>query len=215
MWVAKFKLKHKGCFITPLTIKYGISDFIYLMNSWQEKGFFYYTEYHILQGKDIKGFVKALKKMPSMIKCEVKGNNVVTLNKVKIEAAHLMPAFDSRIIQVKPSLINYDGYEYWEMASWDRNRLMDIMNIPNFETKINYIQKTKLENLFLPKLLPNLPKKQKAAIELAIKEGYYEYPRKIHLEKLAKLSKVKRQTFQENLRRAEKKLVPFLTEKLY
>jgi len=47
-----------------------------------------------------------------------------------------------------------------------------------------------------------------------VKKGYYNFPRKIDLEKLANLSKVKRQTFQENLRRAEKKLVPFLSESI-
>ncbi len=49
---------------------------------------------------------------------------------------------------------------------------------------------------------------------MAVKEGYYDYPRKIYLEKLAQISRVKRQSFQENLRRAEKKLVPFLTERV-
>ena len=63
-------------------------------------------------------------------------------------------------------------------------------------------------------LHPKLSPKQKEAVELAVKEGYYNYPRKIDLEGLAKLSKVKRQTYQENLRRAEKKLVPFLIENI-
>ena len=63
-------------------------------------------------------------------------------------------------------------------------------------------------------IYPKLAQKQKEAIELAVKHNYYDYPRKIDLEGLAKIAKVKRQTLQENLRRAEKKLVPFLTENI-
>ena len=34
--------------------------------------------------------------------------------------------------------------------------------------------------------MPKISKKQKESIELALKEGYYEYPRKIELKDLAK-----------------------------
>ena len=76
------------------------------------------------------------------------------------------------------------------------------------------IKSVKIDDIFIPHIYPKLSPKQKEAIELAVKNGYYEYPKKIDLEKLAKITNVKRQTFQENLRRAEKKIVPFLTESL-
>ena len=53
-----------------------------------------------------------------------------------------------------------------------------------------------------------LTEKQKQAIHEAIINGYYNYPRKIDLEKLSKIMKVSRVTFQEHLRKAESKLIP-------
>jgi predicted DNA binding protein len=55
-----------------------------------------------------------------------------------------------------------------------------------------------------------MPEKQKQAMNLAIKNGYYNYPRKTNLDNLAKIAKVSKQTFQENLRKAENKLIPSL-----
>jgi predicted DNA binding protein len=47
-------------------------------------------------------------------------------------------------------------------------------------------------------------------LNIAIKNGYYNFPRKNDLNKLSKIAKVSKQTFQENLRKAENKLIPFL-----
>jgi len=49
---------------------------------------------------------------------------------------------------------------------------------------------------------------------LAVKQGYYNFPREIYLDELAKISRVKRQSYQENLRKAERKIIPFLTESI-
>lgn len=216
MWLAKFKIKHENCLIGPICVDNGIMDFVYLLNSWKDKNQFYYTELHILKGKeeDKKKFIGDLKKIKSIIKVEQKGNYIFTLNKEPVEKEYYEAVFDPRLIQPRPIVVSQDGFEYWNMACWDKKPLMEIMNIPVFDVELKSIQKTKVEDIFLPQIYPKLSPKQREAIELAVKEGYYEYPRKIDLEKLAKLSKVKRQTFQENLRRAERKLVPFLTENI-
>ena len=91
---------------------------------------------------------------------------------------------------------------------------MKVTEVPVFDVEIKSIKEEKISDIFFPHIFPKLSPKQKYAIELAVKSGYYEYPRRIDLEGLAKISKVKRQTFQENLRRAEKKIVPFLTQSL-
>ena len=54
-----------------------------------------------------------------------------------------------------------------------------------------------------------LPEKQKEAFDIAVKNGYYKFPRKIDLTGLAKLAGVSASTFHENLRKAEAKLLPF------
>jgi len=216
MWVAKFKIWHKTCLLRPKCVKYQVTDFVYLVNSWKEEEKFYYTESHILQGteENKKKFIKDLKKEKSIKKFEQSGNYIFTLNEISVEEEYYSVIFNPKIIYTKPIAQRADGFEDWELACWDKETLMKIMDIPTFDVKLVYIKQTKLSDIFLPHIYPKLAPKQKEAIELAVKEGYYQYPRKVDLEKLAKISKVKRQTYQENLRRAEKKLIPFLTESI-
>jgi predicted DNA binding protein len=216
MWVAKYKIWHKNCLLRPKCVKHKVADFVYLINSWSGGKSFYYTELHILQGKedDKKGFIKELRKEKTVKKLEKKGDYIFTLNQEPIQKKYYSPAFDSRIIQIKPIAQRTDGYEDWELASWDKATLMKILDIPVFDVELKFIKETKLGDIFLPHIYPKLPPKQKEAIELAVQNGYYEYPRKIDLERLSKIAKVKRQTYQESLRKAEKKLVPFLTENI-
>ncbi len=198
-------------------MKYNVTDFVYLINSWVEKRKFYYTELHILQGTEDnkKKFIKNLKKEKTIIKLEQIGNHVFTLNEETLKKQYYSPVFDPKIIQVKPVAQRIDGYEDWELACWDKKTLMKIMKVPVFKVKLISIENVKITDIFMPHIYPKLSPKQREAIELAVKKGYYGYPRKIDLEKLGKIAKVKRQTFQENLRRAEKKLIPFLTENIY
>lgn len=216
MWHAKFKIKHRNCLLTPLCVKHNVTDFVYLLNSWKKKNKFYYTEMHILQGmeKNKNRFMRDLKKQKNIIKFEHKQNHIFTLNEEPAQKEYYEPNFDPQLIQPKPIAVKPDGFEYWEMACWDKAPLMRIMEVPVFDVELKSIQQTKIGDIFLPQIYPKLSPKQKHAVELAVKEGYYNYPRKIDLEGLARISKVKRQTFQENLRRAEKKLVPFLTENI-
>lgn len=216
MWIAKFKILHKDCLLTPKCVKHKIIDFVYLINSWKEKDRFYYTELHILQGteEDKKKFLKELRKEKSIKKLEHKGNYIFTLNEEPLKKEYYSPVFNPKIIQPKPIIVKPDGYEYWELACWDKETLMDVIDVPVFKVELKSIQNIKMEEIFLPHIYPKLSPKQKIAIELAIKNGYYEFPRNTNLKKLAKITKVKRQTFQENLRKAERKLIPFLTENI-
>jgi len=216
MWLAKYKIKHSNCLLTPLCVKHKVTDFVYLLNSWKTKKLFYYTELHILQGteENKKKFLRDLKKRKTIKKVEQTGNYIFTLNEeLSVKEYYTLP-FDPQFIQPKPIAVKPDGFEYWELACWDKKPLMKIMDVPVFNVELRSIKRTKIYDIFLPSIYPKLAPKQKEAIELAVKHNYYDYPRKIDLEGLAKIAKVKRQTLQENLRRAEKKLVPFLTENI-
>ena len=68
----------------------------------------------------------------------------------------------------------------------------------------------KLNNIYFPAIAPDLTEKQKEVFELAIKEGYYDIPKRTDLIKLAKIKKVSIATFQEHLKRVEAKIIPRL-----
>ena len=61
---------------------------------------------------------------------------------------------------------------------------------------------------------PKMTKKQEGALEAALINNYYRWPRGATLESLAKTAKVSRRSMQERLRRAEAKLVPFAIREL-
>mgnify|MGYP003819409837 CR=1 FL=1 len=74
--------------------------------------------------------------------------------------------------------------------------------------KLLKFKQEKFSGISILKAIPKLPPKQLNAIQLAINENYYTFPRKIDLDKLAKISKTKKATYRENLRKAENKLIP-------
>ncbi len=212
MWILKFTNWHKTCVIRPLCVKHDVTDLVYLINQWQDKEHWYYTELHILQGSSEakKKFLHDMKKDPTTKNIEPCGEHIITLNARPITKKFYSTLFDPRIIHVKPVVQRADGFEDWELASWDKEPLMKVLKIPEFEIKVKCIQQEHLQDIFLPHIHPKLPPKQREAIELAVKEGYYDVPRLTDIAQLAKIAKISRPTFQEHLQRAEKKLVPFL-----
>lgn len=218
MWKAVFEGSHKSCILAPLCKRHNVTDFVYLVNAWEESNHFYYSEAHILQGSEEnkKNFIRDLKKQKSVIKFEQKGNFILTLDKKPSWMAAYMPLWDKKIIQTKPVMQRTDGTELWEMACWDKEPLKNILErLPEeFKIKLKSIEQTKIDEIFLPHIMPKLSEKQKQVLELAVKKGYFDFPRKINLDGLAKELKLSKQTVQQHLRVAEKKIVPFLTENM-
>lgn len=215
MWIAKFKNWHKDCLIRPLCEKYNVIDYVYLLNYWEEKNKFYYTELHILEGdkENIKKFISDFKKDKTLKDLETEDNWIFTLNVLTGKGAKdYSVVFDKKLIYTKPVVQKIDGYEDWEVASWDKITLMRIMENPHFDMKLIFVRKIKKSDLFFPKIQPEISDKQKNALNIAIKNGYYNFPRKTDLNKLSEIAKTSKQTFQENLRKAENKLIPFLAE---
>ena len=71
------------------------------------------------------------------------------------------------------------------------------------------IKKGKLTSISIFNISPQITKKQKEAFELAIKESYYAYPRKIDVKHLSRLAGVAFSAFHGRLRKAERSLLPY------
>ncbi len=80
--------------------------------------------------------------------------------------------------------------------------------------KLIFIKEKQIKNISIIQQQPELTDKQKTALELAIKNGYYKYPRKIELKRLAKLMNLSYSTYQAHIRKAEQKLLPFFFDKI-
>ncbi len=72
------------------------------------------------------------------------------------------------------------------------------------------LKKEKLADFIFPKIVPKLTDKQKKAIHYAFDEGYYNFPKKTNLKKLAASMKISKQAFQKLLSKAEKRIMPFV-----
>ena len=126
--------------------------------------------------KNKKALVKDLRKQGKVIKLERSKDFIIVVIEQPIISE---PAYDPRIIRPAPIVINKAGYHIWELASFKKELLSKVIHAmakySNFE--ILKFRKEKISNISFTKLLPNLTDKQKKALEIAIQNGYYNYPK--------------------------------------
>jgi len=209
MWLTRFRIKH-DCILGNRCQKFRVV----LQSSnpviYNERGKIVSSSMHYMSGepKNIDLFFKDLSKEPKVISLERKGDMFFLLEKSEEKAIQF---FNPKLIFTKPVLMDKEGYETWEVASWERKIINDFIDKieKHFDNyKLLVLRETKIDNVFFPRLMPNLTNLQKQAIELALEKGYYKTPRKIDLRKLAKLMNLSLSTYQQHLRTAEEKLIP-------
>jgi len=221
MWKAKISVYDEKGVYAKLAKKFNVNIHGHMLHHYNDKKSSYYTLLAFVSGgeKLQKAFIKALKKEEKFDKIEIEGNFFVcrmkeTVNKKRQEYVSLF--YNPLLIQVTPFVVHPDGWEEVEFASFERKHLEKIIKTSEktFQLKLYYIKKEKLDNLGILNVLPKLTEKQRNAVELATSKGYYKYPRNIDVQDLAKKKKVSFSTFQEHLRKAENKLIPFAVNKL-
>lgn len=215
MWVAKLRLRHEDCVIGSRCKKFNVTSIGVPFNTYTSGNFQYFSHFETLQGKDedIKKFVEDLKKDSSIENLEVQGNSLFFLVKVPAEKTIPTTHYDPRIFFLKPVFVDNKGYEHWEIGSWKKEIINEfIMNLQkeSYELKILKITDEKLTDIYFPQVMPFLTKQQKKALEIAVENDYYNYPRKAELKDLAKIAGISLSTFREHLRRAEKRIMPDL-----
>ena len=217
MWITKLKLMHKDCHIVPRCQKFNVTSYAYPTGAYTKKGHKYVTGIHFLQGEENnkKAFFRDLKKDKRVKRIEISGNIYSYEVDLGRQGEHVQLYYNPQIFFVKPVINSPEGFEYWEVTSWNRTILEKF--IQTLEKHMDYckvlkIEETKKLDIYFPLTFPQLPTKQKEAIEFAYKRRYYSYPKKITIKNLAKEAKVSVPTFQEHLRKAEIKLLPFIME---
>jgi predicted DNA binding protein len=228
MWICKLKWKH-DCIIGKRCKKFNVKVIGYPIDFYEEemvvKGKkqkkYFYLHFEKIYGKEenIKKFFVDFKKDPKLKHLEIEGNMFFFAYEVDlydVPTSH----YAKKTFFLKPIIVDEQGYEYWEIASWNRQNLMDFIKetkekIKGMEDfKVMKIEKSKLSDIYFPQILPDLSPGQKKALELASDEGYFNYPRKIELRDLAKISGISLSTYREHLRRAEGKLIPNLKKNI-
>lgn len=209
MWVAKIKLK-QDCILGNRCKKFKVVMQSLDLNEEKKNSKVLTSSIHQLIGNEanIKKLVNDLKKDKRAEYVEFNGQTLFL-----VETAKKKPVsqFSRKMFFVKPVIIDMQGNEHWEIASHRKEEL--IIFIQKVKSLVDdfyllSLKNTPLQNIYFPKVMPNLTVLQKKALELAIKEGYYEAPKKINLRALAKLMKISLATYQKHLQRAESKVIP-------
>lgn len=219
MWNLKFRVTNLDSIYTRLTRKYEITDYFYPFNYYKKNNRVYILGSHVLEGdkKEIEKFVLDLKKNRKTKNLERSDNIIIVLMAEEEKFYELL--YDPKLFHPSPVLIR-KGKEEWNIASWSKEALVKIIDeLAKWKTKFKEFEllRLKMENLkeiYFPRILPEIPERQKQAFILALENGYYDYPRKITLTKLAKIMNVSISTFQEHLRKAEARLLPFFAKSL-
>lgn len=217
MWITKLKIKH-DCIIGNRCKKFQVTTTGTPFSVYIHKRVTYSPQAHRVDGdeKNIKDFIKDLKNDKKVRNLEVEGNIVflIEVQKKKKVTASIFSTLGPRIIFVKPVFVDKEGYEYWEVASWEKkilnNFISGIIKEVTKDVEVLKIEQTKLTDIYFARLMPRLTKGQKEAIMLALENGYYMWPKRTDFGELAKIMKISVPTFREHLKRAEEKLMPEL-----
>jgi len=219
MWVLKIRVLDKNCIWSTRCKKFGIYDYQYPLGFYKIKNGLALMMYHILEGeeKNIKEYVRNVKKDKRVKEFDFKGNIMVSLaiekrTKRKLKAFEAL--YNEKLIYIKPGINSPDGFEIWEIGSFDREDLVKLSKLveKDYQGELLFLKQIKVTKIFVPEIMPELTEKQEKAFKTASEQGYYEFPRKTNLYKLARLSKISRPTFEEHLRKAEIKILNFMKE---
>jgi predicted DNA binding protein len=204
MFEAKFKLKHKGCWTTGLN-KFKSKFITHNTVSLTEDFVQDITEVSLIktEANKIKKYFKTnklIKKAEVLQETDKKLLIQIFTDTSKIKSIVHTILKNKCFLSKKVPLI--EGWEIWTIAAPKKtaikNALGDIKKLGQF--KLLYIKKSSFDGY-------NLSHKQENILKLAVELGYYNWPRKISLQELAKRLKLSKTTAAEHLRKAEIKVM--------
>lgn len=213
MWRLKLKLNSSKQFLGQLAIKHQVSMTGYPLSYWKDKKFLYLMSAGFIFGEEENknAVLRELKKEAEEI--EISGDLVISVTE---QPLFTEPVYNPQIIRPNPVIINKQGFHIWDLASFNRKVLEEVLKFAEekLEGEIISFKEEKINNISFTKLLPELTKNQKDALEIAINNGYYDYPKKVKMETLAKKMKISYSTFQAHLKKAEGKIIPSVVREL-
>ncbi len=223
MWVLKFRAKEEWNLYNSRTIKFNVKLQFCSRNNYIKGKKVYFINSGIVLGdeKNKEEFFSDLKKDSKIKELEINGDFFISVYSEKINSARaevLKTVYNQKVVFLKPAIIDSDGWEEWEVSSFDRSDLEKIIKKAEKLGKISFellsLKEQKIKDLMIYSAVPDLTNKQKQVFELAVSSGYYGYPRKATLQNLAKEIGISLSTFQFHLAKAEGKLMPFFSKKL-
>jgi len=216
MWIAKIKYNaFKLGIIGKLAKENNVTVIGYPISySKTEKGIISFVVGTLIgEDKNKKALIRSAKKSPLFLNIEEKNDFLIGVLKIVPEGE---PLYNPYIIYAKPAIISPEGVEILEVASFEKKHLEKLITFleKTANGKLISIVQEKISNLSVTTLAPKITKKQRQAFELALNNGYYDYPRKTDLKKLSKISGINFSAYHAHLRKAERALLPYIYKTL-
>ncbi|MFH1440374.1 MAG: helix-turn-helix domain-containing protein [Candidatus Woesearchaeota archaeon] len=218
MWTARLKIKHEESWACKGAKKHNVTLYCYPLTFYSDKNKDYISSYHIVYGdeKRKKAYIDEIKSLSQMKFIDIEGDQYIFSYYIPRKETRLLRNVVPGLIFTKPIIIKPDGWQYVEVAAWKKNILNQFIKNTKKGYDIEFLmyKEEKVAKITMPLQLPNLSGMQDKVVKLAYEMGYYDFPKKTNIRKLAKALKISESTCQEHLRMAESKMMPFILENL-
>lgn len=210
MWVLKLVIENKNSILNQIASKYDLLLSGYPLRVVEEE-----SGYSVIASGTISGeeknklaAIEEIKNHPGTKRFEYH-NELMMLQLAQPE--EVRDVYNPEIIYIDPIQISKQHLQTYKLASWNKELLNKIANIKIEGAKIKILRfrQEPIQNITIQTIAPNLTKKQMEAFRFAHEKGYYEFPRNIELQQLAKKSNLALSTFQAHLRKSERKIMAF------
>jgi predicted DNA binding protein len=203
------EVEHAGCYTSDLTRRLGVAITV-LSGHQTPEGSVGLWE---LSGPEeaLPLAVEGLRAHPHIVRAEVlrRSPGVWVLETVDQEAEVSGVLIGEGLIFLPPVLIR-DGTETYRVFALERKQLERAVAKLSKRNKV--VVRSVRERVVASSPLAGLTPKQRAALEAAYREGWYDRPRRVDQETLARRLGVSRPSLTERLARAESNLVRALFE---
>lgn len=211
---AKIGVRHKGCWGSLCTIEFpnivmAEKGPIHVEKHKEEVKLCATWDVSFKNKKEFEKFLKSLDKYEML-----KVVRVVSIHEdhalLKTEWINKSSSYDTVLknncLYTSP-VTQRDGFEVYDIITEEPKKVVKLIeNLDEIgEVKLFEIGKAKPENYPF-----KLTEKQTKALQIAVMHKFYDWPRKVSLDEVAALVGMKRRTFQENLRKAEAKIIPHM-----
>ncbi len=188
----------------------------YPLNYFIEKGVFFLSGVQIITGdfSKIKKYISKITSLKNVKNFElIAPNTFIFQARITKNIPYYKKVYSQKILYLHP-IIHQDNKETFEIASWDREVLQDIIkNVKSNKNtvffKLHHIKRKVPQEMFIPQMLPKLTPKQRSIVKLAKDLGYWQYPRKTNLTQLAQKLNIGKPSLHERLRRVESRIINF------
>ncbi|MBU1198195.1 helix-turn-helix domain-containing protein [Candidatus Micrarchaeota archaeon] len=207
MWVARIRIRREKSVIVKATSTINAFTASYYMNAFKrgEKGFV--TKVLYVGGSEKEKLADVIKGSKKLRVLAREGDQIF-YEHVSVDTFHAH-VLDGTVFTVGP-LIAKGGAEYWTIGSWKkahiRRLLTKLKRLKGIASELLGIRQDTID-FFLPNTFAALSIKERTALLEAVEKGYYDFPRRVSLERLAEEKHVHESTFREQLRKAEGKVL--------